>query len=116
MKKAIDLASKLKIIIICESDSINGVPNNIFGYWLGGNTIRVNTDKANAYTILHEIGHILIGRSCCDEHTEYLAHGYALGMSKVLKIELEDADKNCINIWSGKSKCKHQTGLLRKLF
>lgn len=40
------------------------------------NIIHLNRDWANVFTLIHELGHLLIGPVCCDAHEEWLVYGF----------------------------------------
>ena len=64
------------------------------GKWYSGRHIKLR-DDADSMTALHEMGHALNGNSCCREHAEFQAHGFAIAMAKVLRIppaEIEDME------------------------
>lgn len=47
-----------------------------------GITVR---DWRDTYALLHEIGHQLtVGVSCCREHDEFMAHGFAIGLGALM--------------------------------
>ena len=94
--KALGLALELNIKIV-ES---NEFPFK--GQWMKGRTIYLRKD-ATPYTILHEIGHVICGYGCCREHCEYMAHGAALALAKILKIKLSKKEKECIDVYAGYS-------------
>ena len=72
------------------------------GSYRGEKNIIYLRKDATAYTILHELGHIICGYMCCREHCEYVAHGAALALAKVYNIELDD-DIHHIEVYAGHS-------------
>ena len=62
------------------------------GAYLNG-VILLRID-AEAITVLHEIGHHLTGRGCCQEHEEFMAHGVCISLAKFLGIYYGDIDHN----------------------
>ncbi len=54
------------------------------------------------YDILHEIGHLVCGDSCCREHAEFEAHGAAKTLCFVLGIDIGDAEER-MNGYAGRS-------------
>lgn len=56
----------------------------------------------SAYTILHELGHCLSGYGCCREHDEYIAHGIAIGLANIYKIDFDDPPNVYIDSYAGK--------------
>ena len=111
MKKALALAEKLNIKVEQEvmlrrdiSRLKSDNPDNkieVSGQWTSGKTIKINPRKADAYTILHEIGHVLNGYMCCREHCEYAAHGAAIALARSNGIRLPVGSKTKIDVYAG---------------
>lgn len=85
----------IKVVETEEKDAPNG-------QWIIGRTITVKK-KADAYTILHEIGHVLCGYMCCNEHCEFAAHGAAIALSKVYGIRINPKSAKRIYLAAGRS-------------
>lgn len=51
--------------------------------------IEALKDCKSVYDILHEIGHLVCGYSCCREHAEFEAHGAAKVIARVLGIPID---------------------------
>ena len=72
--------------------------------WSHGKQIEVNLKKQRgAYPILHEIGHVFMGYMCCNEHCEYVAHGFAFGLAKSFNIYLPKSMKKVIDYQAGRN-------------
>ena len=105
IKKAYEVARKFRIRVY-ESPFLSGE-----GMWRGKRTIIINPAKATAYTILHEIGHVICGMACCREHCEYMAHGAALALARVYKIRLKKANYEAMDEYAGYSPRKACGGI-----
>jgi len=79
--KSFKIAKKFKIAI--------KYTNEEHSYYQCGRTIYLSKNFT-AYTVLHEIGHVLYKYGCCREHDEYIAHGIALGLAKAYNIKLPE--------------------------
>jgi len=77
--------------------------DTILGSWCGGRTIYLSP-KADSYTVLHELGHVLNGWMCCSEHSEYAAHGAAIALAKIHGIKLPRGSRTKIDIYAGRTK------------
>jgi len=97
--KVLALAMQLKITVIQAPDF------PFKGQWSKGKKIHIRND-ATPYTILHEIGHVICGYACCREHCEYMAHGAALALAKILDIKLTKQEKQSIDVYAGFSSHK----------
>jgi len=75
------------------------------GRWDRGRTILINPRKADAYTVLHEIGHVINGFMCCREHCEYAAHGAALALARTHGIRISKYDRQRIDVYASRSVC-----------
>lgn len=84
------------------------------GQWNGGKTIYIHIDKATAYEVLHEMGHVFNGYMCCREHAEYAAHGSAITLSKIFRIRLPNHSKYKANVYAGCSARKACGAIKRK--
>lgn len=42
--------------------------------------------RADAASILHEVGHSLYGMDCCREHDEFAAHGVGTVLARLLRV------------------------------
>ena len=55
--------------------------------------ILINPSNGNLYDIMHEIGHIICGYSCCREHAEWEAHGAAKALCQKYNFDIGDAEE-----------------------
>jgi hypothetical protein len=101
-KQAYAVARKLGIRII-ETECL---PHPASGRWNSGKTIRIHPLRSTAYTVLHEIGHVLCGHACCREHCEYMAHGAAIALARLHKIRLRKEWLSDIDVYAGRSARK----------
>lgn len=99
--KALELAKRLKIMVIQRTDNFD-----TSGEWSSGRTITINPKTADVYTILHEIGHVLNGYMCCREHCEYAAHGAAIALAYENNIQLPEGAERRIDVYAGRSSRK----------
>lgn len=97
LEAAYDVAKELRIRIL-ETDN-----PEICGVWTSGRTIVINPKRANAYTVLHEIGHVFCGLACCREHCEFMAHGAAVALARVYGIRLRKKWLKKIDLYAGYS-------------
>ena len=108
-RKALNIAVKLGIKVsltnyIGNTDCKGLVRDyEVAGRWKYGKNIEINVYTANNYTILHEIGHVLNGYMCCNEHCEYTAHGSAIALARVFGIRLHPGAKRGIDVYAGRS-------------
>jgi len=61
-----------------------------------------STKHSYKYDILHEIGHLICGISCCREHAEFEAHGSAKALAFLLEIDIGDAEER-MSCYAGRS-------------
>ena len=54
------------------------------------------------YDLLHEIGHLICGYTCCREHEEFEAHGAAKTLAALLDIDIGDAEER-MDCYAGRS-------------
>lgn len=99
LKRARDVARFLHVKIVEDPD----LPTA--GMWSHGRTIRIRP-KADVYTILHEVGHVICGYACCREHCEYMAHGAALALARVFDIRLSQTMRHRADGYAGSSTRK----------
>ena len=82
--------------------TINDDTLKVRGRWNYGKRIFLN-NNAKDIDALHEIGHYLNDYDCCREHDEWRAHGFAIAMAKVFKvdkIQIKDMEKR-MTIYAG---------------
>jgi hypothetical protein len=83
----------LKIKILCFILGFKIVIDksmNATAQWRFGKIIYVKSiNNITDMTILHEIGHYYNGYDCCRFHDEWRAHGFAVGIAKMLRIKKE---------------------------
>ena len=94
--KALEIAKKFKIKVETNPEL------NARAHYEGGRTIEIRPD-ADAYAILHEIGHVIAGYGCCREHDEYIAHGIAIGLAKMLGIKILKKRLLDIDVYAGRT-------------
>lgn len=107
MHAAYKVAKKLRIKIVEDEEMASR------GEWSWGRTIKINPKKSTAYTVLHEIGHVLCGHACCREHCEYMAHGAAIALARVHGIRLRSNELEQIDAYAGRS-ARRSCGAYRK--
>ena len=84
-------------VIVTDTDS--------GAYWGGGpRVMHIDITKKDAFNLLHEVGHVIIGYGCCREHCEYLAQGVAVGLSKAYDIKYTQKDVDFVGIYSEYTK------------
>ena len=93
-RKALEIAKLLNVKV--------EISKGARGRWIGGRTIEISP-KAGAYTILHEIGHVLCGYACCREHCEFEAQGAAIALARVFGIKFSKKEKQCIDYYAGRT-------------
>jgi len=78
---------------------------DVAGRW-NGSEVAINPAHAgfDAYTVLHEIGHSMVGYLCCREHCEYAAHGVAVAFGVMAGCDVSDWGSR-IAAYSGFSEC-----------
>lgn len=97
-RRAVRVATRLGITVRGDS-SIESA-----GRWPGsGRTVYVNHHHANAYVVLHEIGHVLCGLMCCREHCEYAAHGAAMALARQYRLPISQQDRRRVDSYAGRS-------------
>ena len=94
------LAKRFKIELI----PIDSLPTK--GQWEWGKEIYYNPNRADNYTILHEIAHAICGYGCCKEHCEFEAHGGAKVLMKLLDLGLKKSDEKAMDCYAGTSSHK----------
>lgn len=52
--------------------------------------VYINPKKANAITLIHELGHVLTHPMCCKEHGEYAVYGVVVALAAMLEIEVSE--------------------------
>jgi hypothetical protein len=108
VKKAYEVARDFRIRIVEDHNMSKA------GYYRGKRTIVINPEFANAYTVLHEIGHVFCGLMCCREHCEYAAHGVAIALARVYKIRIPKKDLHDIDAYAGRSTRKACAAISRR--
>ncbi len=94
--KALEVAKKFSITVIVNSNL------KARGHYSWGRKIEIRPD-ADAYAILHEVGHMIAGYGCCREHDEYIAHGIAIGLSKANRIKIPKKRLLEIDVYAGRT-------------
>jgi len=57
------------------------------------------------YDLLHELGHLICGFSCCREHAEFEAHGAAKALAILLNVDVSSGERN-MDTYAGRSSHK----------
>jgi len=100
VKQALKVAKKLRVRVF-DNTTVKSAS------WSHGKMIEVNLKKQRgAYPILHEIGHVYMGYMCCNEHSEYAAHGFAFGLARAYGIYLPKSMKTVIDVYAGRNRNK----------
>lgn len=83
---------KAKLLLVTQGvDVVEDPSMGPIAQWRGDpNKIFINPTRPelDAYSLLHEYGHVLNGYGCCREHDEYKAHGSAVAMAHFLSIDI----------------------------
>lgn len=100
MKRAYEVARRFHVKVVEDPD----LPSA--GLWSHGRTVAINPKRADPYTILHEVGHVLCGYACCREHCEFMAHGAAIALARTFGIRVTQTMRHRSDGYAGCSPRK----------
>jgi len=101
-EKALEYVTFLGAEVVVVENLKNFCGDKIQGQWQGGKKIVINEQHKTADVLLHELGHMVAGRSCCREHEEKNAQAIAQLVAKQLHIKLT---QDIAGRYIGFSKC-----------